>query len=112
MEPSSTWPGHCTTELIIAGCATDFGVEPTFLATGAKRFRITVVPDGHTTWERSNPATRPLIEHYDWAWRDTDPSKYSIMVVCINDVILRLIPTRKSKVQINDIDPTPFGPIF
>ncbi|WAC13534.1 cysteine hydrolase family protein [Dyadobacter pollutisoli] len=68
-------------ELVIAGCATDFCVEATVQSALAKDFNITVAADAHTTADRPHLKAVQVIEHYNWVWKNMLSTKGSIRVV-------------------------------
>lgn len=69
-----------SSELYMAGCATDFCIESTVQSAIAKDYNITVVSDGHTTAERPHLEAKKIIEHYNWVWSNMLPTKGNIQV--------------------------------
>lgn len=74
------------TELVIAGCATDFCVESTIQSALTKEYNITVVKDGHTTGERPNLSAKQVIDHYNWVWQNMIPTNGSVKVRTVEEI--------------------------
>lgn len=77
-------------ELVITGCATDFCVESTIQSALVKDFNITVVKNAHTTADRPHLSAEKVIEHYNWIWSDMIPTKGTIEVTEVENILAAL----------------------
>ncbi len=68
------------TELVIAGCATDFCVDATVQSALSRDYNVIVVADGHTTADRPHLGAEKIIEHYNWVWQNMIATKGRIEV--------------------------------
>ena len=62
--------GPDVSELIIAGCATDYCVDTTVRAALARGYKTTVPSDGHTTADRPHLSAAQIIAHHNAIWAD------------------------------------------
>jgi nicotinamidase-related amidase len=70
------------TDLVIAGCATDFCVDTTVRAAAALRYRVTVAKDAHTTRDRPHLDAVRIIEHHNYMWAELQlPRQAKVRVV-------------------------------
>ncbi len=76
--------------LLITGCATDFCVESTIQSALTKDYNVTVLEDGHTSGNRPHLPAEKVIEHYNWVWRNTIPTKGKIEVKPFEEIIVTI----------------------
>lgn len=67
-------------ELFITGSATDFCIDSSIQSALTKNYIVNVVRDGHTTGERSHLSAQKIVEHYNWVWRNLNPTKGRIVM--------------------------------
>ena len=67
-------------ELFITGSATDFCIDSSIQSALTKNYIVTVVRDGHTTGERAHLSAEKIVEHYNWVWRNLNPTKGRIVM--------------------------------
>jgi nicotinamidase-related amidase len=58
------------TDLVIAGCATDFCVDTTVRTAAALGYQVTAPGDGHTTRDRPHLTASQIITHHNYMWAD------------------------------------------
>lgn len=75
------------TQLYISGCATDFCVNATVHAALVKDFHITIAKDCHTTSDRPELKAKALINYHNWLWKNLTPTKGSIYVKELNEIM-------------------------
>jgi nicotinamidase-related amidase len=76
------------TELVIAGCATDFCVDTTVRAAAAHGFHVTVPSDGHTTRDRPHLSATHVIAHHNYLWADLILPRRQKVRVASTDTLL------------------------
>lgn len=77
-------------EVVITGCATDFCVEATVQSAISKDFTVVVVENGHTTGDRPHLKAIKIIEHYNWVWKNMIPTKGTVRVAKVGEVLKTL----------------------
>ncbi len=83
----STLNSYGVKDLYIAGCATDFCVNATVHSALVKDFNIIVAKDCHTTADRPDFKAEKLIEFHNWLWENLTPTKGTINVKELNEII-------------------------
>lgn len=73
--------------LYISGCATDFCVNATVHAALVKDFNITIAKDCHTTADRPGLKAGALINYHNWLWENLTPTKGSIHVKELEEIV-------------------------
>jgi len=68
-------------DIVITGCATDFCVDSTVKSALANDFNVTVISNAHTTADRPMLTAKQVIDHYNWIWKETIPTKGQIVVI-------------------------------
>ena len=84
----STLQDNDISQLLIAGCATDFCVDTTVKSALSKDYKVTIIEDGHTTASRPYIDAQTVINHYNWLWSDMSPTKYKLSVLKAADIEL------------------------
>lgn len=67
-------------ELFITGSATDFCIDSSIQSALTKNYIVTVVRDGHTAGDRPHLSAQKIVEHYNWVWRNLNPTKGRIVM--------------------------------
>ena len=79
---------HRVTEVIIAGCATDFCVDTTVRSAPTHGYKTTVISDAHTTRDRPHLTAQRIIIHHNYVWADfLLPKGNKIRLVTAADIL-------------------------
>jgi nicotinamidase-related amidase len=73
--------------IVICGYATDFCVDTTVRSALNKNYKVKVVKDGHTTFNRSFIDAENIIRHHNIVWEYLIPTKHKVEVKTCEQVI-------------------------
>jgi nicotinamidase-related amidase len=78
-------------EIYVTGCATDFCVESFVQSALTKDYHLIVVEDGHTSGDRPHVKAENLIAHYNWLWKNLNPTKGKVEVKKLEQIKKEMI---------------------